>query len=49
MKNFEVLSSEMLKDVKGGRIVTRYDIDGDGEWDIKEIVKNNGDIRYVYR
>jgi len=49
MKNFEMLSTEKLKNVKGGRIVTKIDIDGDGEWDIKEVVRNNGDIVYKRR
>ncbi|WP_461640379.1 hypothetical protein [Labilibaculum euxinus] len=42
MKNFEKLSEFELTSVKGGRVVTTYDLDGDGNWDVKCIVRNNG-------
>jgi bacteriocin-like protein len=42
MKNFEVLSTEKLKNVKGGRTVIKIDRDGDGKWDEKHVWTNRG-------
>lgn len=44
MKNFEVLSTENLINVKGGRTVTKIDLTDDGKWNIKIVTRNDGTI-----
>ena len=44
MKNFEVLSTEKLINVKGGRTVEKVDLTGDGKWNIKIVTRNDGTI-----
>ncbi|MGQ1911811.1 hypothetical protein ACT3CE_18810 [Marinifilum sp. RC60d5] len=44
MKNFEKLTGVELASIQGGRMVNKIDLTGDGEWDIKEIIRNDGTI-----
>jgi hypothetical protein len=48
-KKMEILTKDELKTLKGGRKVFKYDVDGDGKWDVKIIRRNNGTLKYVYR
>lgn len=49
MKNFEKLSEFQLTSTKGGRVVTKYDWDGDGKWDMKEVYVDGVLKKRVYK
>jgi len=41
----DCLSKEELTRIEGGREVYRLDLDGDGTWDLKIVVRNNGEVK----
>lgn len=52
MKNFKNLNQEELLMIKGGknRHVTKIDVDGDGDWDMKTVSNTkSGKIKVKYR
>lgn len=44
MKVTEITKGE-LKAINAGREVYKYDTNGDGRWNIKVVIRNNGTIR----
>ncbi len=51
MEKNELLNESDLLSVKGGkRYVTKFDTDGDGEWDVKVVYNDEtGKEKWVYR
>lgn len=51
MERFKLLNPDSLKSIRGGkREVVKYDIDGDGKWDVKTITnKKRGKFKAKIR
>ncbi len=49
MNKFQKLTNEELKSLKGGRHVAKFDLDGDGKWDVKCVYTSGGREKWVYR
>lgn len=47
--DYKILKKSELSAITGGRRVERIDVNGDGEWDIKIVYRNNGTVKIKSR